>query len=133
MSQISSRPSGPIAMLCGCRSCACDAGPPSPENPATPVPASVEMTPVAPSTFRTTWLSRSAMYMWPRASNTISCGMFSDPDVAGPPSPRYARWPSPAIVRVVRELQIEPADALVVEIAEIQRAVAADDDAVRDC
>ena len=36
--------------------------PPSPENPATPVPANVEMIPVRPSTFRITWLSRSAMY-----------------------------------------------------------------------
>ena len=45
-SQISSRPSGSIATLCGWRSCARDAGPPSPENPGEPVPASVEMTPV---------------------------------------------------------------------------------------
>ena len=71
------------------------------------------------------------MYMWLRASKTISCGMLSDPDVAGPPSPLYARWPSPAIVVVVRDFRSKPADALIVEIAEIQRAVAPDDDAVR--
>lgn len=34
---------------------------PSPEKPAVPVPAKVEMTRVRASTLRTTWLSRSAM------------------------------------------------------------------------
>ena len=54
MSQINNRPSGSNAMLCGCRSCALAAGPPSPENPATPVPATVEMIFDFASTRRTT-------------------------------------------------------------------------------
>ena len=58
-SQISRRPSGANTMLCGARSRASRAGPPSPENPASPVPATVEMIPVRMSTLRTTWLSRS--------------------------------------------------------------------------
>ena len=86
-SQISSRPSGSIAMLWGWRSAARAAGPPSPENPGVPMPATVESRPVPASTLRTTWLSRSAMYRCPRPSNAISCGMFSEPAVAGPPSP----------------------------------------------
>ena len=61
MSQISSRPSGSKTMLWGRLSCAAAAGPPSPENPATPVPATVVMTPVPASTRRTAWLSRSTM------------------------------------------------------------------------
>ena len=61
MSQIRSRPSGSKAMLWGRLSIASTAGPPSPEKPASPVPATVEMTPVSASTRRTTWLSRSTM------------------------------------------------------------------------
>ena len=61
MSQIISRPSGSKAMLWGRRSIASTASPPSPEKPASPVPATVEMTPVSASTRRTTWLSRSTM------------------------------------------------------------------------
>ena len=105
-------------------------GPPSPENPATPVPASVEMTPRAPSTFRTTWLSRSAMYIDSRASND---------DFVRHVQRRRGGRPAVAAVRALRRcrqscggarLQIEPPDPLVVEIAKIQRAIASDDDAV---
>ena len=75
-------------------------GPAVPANPGTPVPATVEMMPVFASTFRITWLSRSAMYRFPAASNTISCGTFSDASIAGPPSPEYPFVPVPANVDV---------------------------------
>ena len=83
------------------------------------------------STLRTTWLSRSAMYRWPRASNAISCGMFSDARRRRPAVAGVAALAVAGDVARPARLQIEPADPLVVEIAEVQRAVRADGDAVR--
>ena len=53
MSQISRLPAASNAMLCGCRNCAFDAGPPSPENPAYHLfmlgeTAAAGMTPITP-------------------------------------------------------------------------------------
>ena len=48
------------------------AGPPSPPNPAIPVPATVETMPVFASMRRTTWASRSTMKRLPARSKRIS-------------------------------------------------------------
>ena len=49
----------------GVINCADAAGPPSPFEPATPVPATVDMIPVFASTRRTLWFSVSAMKILP--------------------------------------------------------------------
>ena len=59
--------------------------------------------------------------------------MLSDASVALPPSPAYAFCPLPAMVVVVARSQIETSHTLVVEIAEVERPIGADDQPVRDC
>jgi len=71
MSQIKRRPCRSNAMLCGWRSCALAAGPPSPLKPAAPVPAIV-VTCVLASTRRTTWFCLSAKNMLPLPSKRTS-------------------------------------------------------------
>jgi hypothetical protein len=56
-----SRPSRPIAASRGQASDASVAGPPSPENPGVPLPATVSMVSVAKSTRRMRWFSVSTM------------------------------------------------------------------------
>ena len=60
MSAKTTSPEGETAMPTGRSICAIVACPPSPANPATPVPAKVEMMP-AGVTLRTRWLSVSVM------------------------------------------------------------------------
>src|SRR6185369_15582372 len=65
------------------------AGPPSPENPLVPLPATVVIIP--PDTLRTRWLPASGIYRLPAESRARFCGagpvLVSDAAVAGPPSP----------------------------------------------
>src|SRR5918996_1707892 len=67
-------------------SCAARAGPPSPEYPATPVPATVVIVPEG-STLRIRWLLISEMKMLDEESIAIPVGLDSMAAVAGPPSP----------------------------------------------
>ena len=62
------------------------AGPPSPEESASPVPAKVLMFPSVP-TLRMRLLLVSAMYRLPAASRTTAVGVSSKAPVAAPPSP----------------------------------------------
>src|ERR1700683_507561 len=62
------------------------AGPPSPDKPAVPLPATVVMIPLA-ETFRIRLLPESAMKRFPEASTATSAGP-NDAEVASPPSPR---------------------------------------------
>jgi len=55
-------PAESSASAVGRSSIAAFAGPPSPKNPAAPVPATVAITPVAAVTTRTRWLWLSAIY-----------------------------------------------------------------------
>ena len=73
------------------------AGPPSPEKPAAPLPASVVMMPPA-DTFRIRLLKVSAMKRFPAASTATPLGSFNDAEVAGPPSPEKPSTPLPATV-----------------------------------
>ena len=73
-----------------------DAGPPSPENPATPVPATVVMVPFR--TMRMQLLLESAIYTAPDDATATPCGKFSVALVAGPPSPENPARPVPAKV-----------------------------------
>ncbi len=68
--------------------------PPSPENPAAPVPRIVAISCVSPSTLRTRRFPSSAMYRLPAASNFTLDGRFSSAAETGPPSPLKARFPS---------------------------------------
>ncbi len=58
----------------------------SPENPSTPVPATVLITPCA-FTLRTRWLSRSAINTSPNVFTAMPVGPFNRAASAGPPSP----------------------------------------------
>ena len=73
------------------------AGPPSPENPWDPLPATVVMMPLV-ETFRIRLLSWSPMKRFPEASTEIPRGKDSDADVANPPSPENPWFPLPAMV-----------------------------------
>src|SRR5262245_53837858 len=77
--------------------CAEVAGPPSPENPLAPVPATVRMMPSG-VTFRTRWLLGSAMYRSPAVSTATSAMPLNCAEMAGPPSPAEPRAPVPATV-----------------------------------
>lgn len=71
------------------------AAPPSPEEPATPVPATVEMVPEV-STLRTLSLPKSATKRLPPESSSSPLGVRSWAEVAGPPSPVSPAAPVPA-------------------------------------
>ena len=73
------------------------ADPPSPENPARPFPATVEMIPLV-STIRIRLLPASAIYNLPDLSTTMLIGRFSLALVAKPKSPEYPEIPFPATV-----------------------------------
>src|SRR5438552_17933212 len=74
------------------------AGPPSPEEPIVPLPATVLMTP-----FGVTLRIRlkSAMNRLPVASAATPWGAPRDALVAGPPSPEPALLPLPATVLII--------------------------------
>src|SRR5580692_8446185 len=63
------------------------AGPPSPENPRLPLPATVVMIPVIADTLRMRLLLVSAIKRLPEASTATLAGLFNNAEVAGPPSP----------------------------------------------
>ena len=65
-----------------------------------PSPAIVLMIP-AVSTWRTRWLSQSAMYRLPSGSTWTPEGRFRRAFVASPPSPENPSWPLPATVVMV--------------------------------
>src|SRR4051812_37171948 len=90
-------PSESTATAQGLNSSALVAGPPSPKNPAVPLPATVVMIPLAP-TFRTLLLPGSAIYKFPLASTATLCGNDSPALVAAPLSPEYPGKPLPATV-----------------------------------
>ena len=79
-------PAPSTATPLGLFSWAAVAGPPSPLNPASPVPAAVLMTP-AESTLRIRWLAVSAMKRLPAPSAATPLGNLSRAEVAGPLSP----------------------------------------------
>jgi hypothetical protein len=80
------------------------AGPPSPENAATPFPATTLITPVDARTSHTRFEVVSQMYRLSLASNERAAGV-SCALVAGPPLPLLPAWPEPAYaVRVPRAL-----------------------------
>ena len=86
VSAIRKPPSGSEATPCGAASCALVAGPPSPKEPADPVPATVVIVPSA-ATLRMQLLSASAIRKPPSGVRASPCGWFSWAAVAGPPSP----------------------------------------------
>jgi hypothetical protein len=93
-------PSGPISRPFGLRRVAAVPGPPSPEKPSTPVPATVEIVPSG-STLRTRWEALSAMNRLPAPSRATAWGVLMAAAVAGPPSPFEAGTPVPATVVIV--------------------------------
>jgi hypothetical protein len=78
------------------------AGPPSPEKPATPVPATVVIVPVG-SIRRMRSLPESAMYSSPDGAAYTAFGSWSWAAVAGPPSPPAPGVPLPATVVMIPE------------------------------
>ena len=76
------------------------AGPPSPPEPATPVPATRLIAP-AGVTLRTSWLPNSAMKTFPVESMSTPAGCDSSADAAGPPFPELPATPVPASVVIV--------------------------------
>jgi hypothetical protein len=70
------------------------AGPPSPELPGVPLPATVVMIPPG-DTFRIRALPKSAMKRLPEASTPTPVGRFNNAEAAGPPSPEYPPRPRP--------------------------------------
>ena len=82
----------------GALSWAAVAGPPSPEKPNCPFPATVVITPVAASTRRMRSLESSAMNRLPEPSTATPRGLLSWAAVAGPPSPENPSLPFPATV-----------------------------------
>jgi hypothetical protein len=99
-SAIRKLPSGRTARLKALFSSARVAGPPSPEKPAVPLPATVVMIPLE-ETFRIRWLPTSAIRKPPSGVGATANGMFSSADVAGPPSPLKPWTPVPATVVIV--------------------------------
>src|SRR5215467_4325585 len=95
-------PSGPTATPTGVFRLAAVAGPPSPQGAVAlahvcPVPATVVMTPSAP-TRRIRSLPASAMYRLPSGPSATPLGKISVAAVAGPPSPLDPWVPVPATV-----------------------------------
>src|ERR1035438_10504884 len=76
------------------------AGPGIPAKVAIPLPATVEMMPLA-DTFRIRWFSVSAMKRFPEASTAIPVGRFNDAKFAAPPSPANLKSPLPAMVEMM--------------------------------
>src|SRR5271157_3239593 len=72
------------------------AGPPSPDHPLVPLPATVVMVWVAASTRRTRLPDRSAMKRLPAASTATPNGKFREASAAGPLSPVDDAAPLPA-------------------------------------
>src|SRR5579871_1826667 len=92
-------PAESIATPHGSPNCALVAGPPSPEYPDWPFPATVLMTPLG-ETFRTRLFMESAMYKLPDASTATLCGENNCALVAGPPSPEKPPMVVPATVEI---------------------------------
>ncbi len=69
------------------------AGPPSPEKPVDPLPATVVMIPFRP-TLR--MRPQAAKKMFPAGSTAIACAKHNEALVAGPPSPEKPGMPLPA-------------------------------------
>lgn len=81
------------------------AGPPSPEKPRAPVPASVEMAPVAAvSTRMRLLLLESAMARSPLGRSARLVGLLSSAKTAAPPSPPKPWAPVPATVSTIGAL-----------------------------
>src|SRR3990167_5951120 len=76
------------------------AGPPSPEKPVPPFPATVEMIPPG-VTLRMRLVTYSAKYRLPAESTATEYGLFKFALVAGPPSPLPPDVPPPATVVIV--------------------------------
>ena len=76
------------------------AGPPSPLNPATPVPATVVIIPVVASTLRILLFPWSAMKRLPAPSSASPNGRAKSAASAGPPSP--PKPPSPVPTNVLK-------------------------------
>lgn len=77
------------------------AGPLSPSFPYVPVPATVVMIPVPPSTRRIRLFLLSPMKMLPSASTVTFHGSLSNALTAGPPSPLQPNVPVPATRRMM--------------------------------
>src|ERR1022692_977423 len=93
-------PKASTATPYGTLSCASVAGPPSPLNPAVPVPATVVIIPPA-DTFRIRWLPASAMNRLPAASTNTPAGLDIWAAMARPPSPLNPAVPVPATVVII--------------------------------
>src|SRR5439155_994194 len=93
-------PSAVTAVPAGPQSRAAVAGPPSPENPHTPVPARVVIVPLG-DTRLTRSPSNSAIKMPPSAVTATPSGRLSRAAVAGPPSPEKPLTPVPAMVVII--------------------------------
>jgi hypothetical protein len=100
VSEIRRSPALSTATPCGWPSSAPMAGPPSPEYPYVPFPATVVMAPAA-LTMRIALLAESAMKRSPALSTATAAGKYSPALVAGPPSPKYPPPPPPAIMVMV--------------------------------
>jgi hypothetical protein len=97
VSAMSTSPSARTATPAGLRRWAAVAAPPSPEKLEVPVPATVEMMPVA-DTLRMRSLPVSAMRNPPSAVGVTARGSLSAALVAAAPSPAYELAPDPATV-----------------------------------
>ena len=95
VSAITTRPSPSTAIPLGFMSCASSAGPPSPENPGTPVPAIVSIVPSV-SMRRIRAFCVSTMNTRPMPSTATAAGNDSSALVATPPSPPNPGVPVPA-------------------------------------
>src|SRR4051794_9198434 len=99
-SAITKPPSGVPATASTEASWAAGAGPPPPEGPGGPVPATVVMVP-AGDTRRTRRLPESAIRKPPSAVAATASGALSAAAVAAPPSPENPGVPVPAAVVIV--------------------------------
>src|ERR1019366_7246980 len=84
----------------GAFNCALAAAPPSPVDPAVPVPAKVVIVPVD-ATLRTRLLALSAIYTFPSLSTATPSGAFSCATGPLPASPPNPAEPLPAMVEIV--------------------------------
>src|SRR5664280_2025204 len=80
------------------------AGPPSPQKPLVPLPATVVMVPSGATRRTRLLLPGSAMYRLPAASRARPPGPWRHAWVAGPPSPQKPAVPLPATVVMVAGL-----------------------------
>ena len=97
-SAMKTSPDWSAAIPHGSFNCAEVAGPPSPEKPATPVPAIVEIVPVDEIS-RTRAITSSTKYTFPELSQAIDWGAMTADCVAGTPSISVAP-PPPMVVMV---------------------------------